>query len=159
MPPVKSSDGPVAVTGASGYVGAHVVIALMKRGYEVRACVTDLNNPDKTDHLKALNDAGHPGSLELFSGNLLQAGSYDKTFDGCTAVLHVGTAMGYGNANNPRQVYDGAINGTQNVLGSVKKSRQRQAFYLHEFLCRHRSPIPAGLQVHGKGLGFGQPRE
>ena len=42
MPAVKSSDGPVAVTGASGYVGSHVVVALMKRGYTVHACVTDL---------------------------------------------------------------------------------------------------------------------
>ena len=55
MPAVRSSDGPVAVTGASGYVGSHVVIALMKRGYTIHACVTDLNNPDKTKPLLALN--------------------------------------------------------------------------------------------------------
>ena len=43
MPAVKSLDGPVAVTGASGYIGSHVVVALMKHGYTVHACVTDLN--------------------------------------------------------------------------------------------------------------------
>ena len=69
MPSVTPSNGPVAVTGASGYVGSQVVIALMKRGYTVHACVTDLNNSDKTDHLKAQNDAGHAGRLELFAAH------------------------------------------------------------------------------------------
>ena len=122
MPSVTSADGPVAVTGASGYVGTHVVIALMKRGYRVRACITDLNNPNKTEHLMALNDAGHTGSVELHKANLLEEGSYDAPFADCAAVLHAGTAMGYGGANNPCQVYDGAVNGTQNVLTSVRRA-------------------------------------
>ncbi|MFW9873156.1 MAG: NAD-dependent epimerase/dehydratase family protein [Candidatus Thorarchaeota archaeon] len=114
-------DGPVAVTGTSGYVGSHIVVALMKHGYTVHACVTDLNNPDKTEHLLKLNKGEYPGHLKLFSANLLKEGSYDKPFTGCSAILHAGTPMGYGGTNNPRQVYDGAINGTKNVLNSVKK--------------------------------------
>ena len=121
MPAVTSSKGPVAVTGASGYVGSHVVIALMKRGYTVHACVTQLNNPDKTDHLLALNGGNYPGHLELFAANLLEESSYDVPFQDCSAVLHVGTPMGYAGANNPRQIYDGAVNGTKNVLDSAKK--------------------------------------
>ncbi|MDP7638113.1 MAG: NAD-dependent epimerase/dehydratase family protein [Candidatus Hydrogenedentes bacterium] len=122
MASVTSADGPVAVTGASGYVGAQVVIALMKRGYTVNACVREANNPDKIDHLLALNKEGHPGKLALFSANLLDQGSYDLPFAGCSAVFHVGSAMGYGNLNDPQQVYDGAIDGTKNILGSVKKT-------------------------------------
>ncbi len=121
MPAVTSSDGPVAVTGASGYVGSHVVIALIMRGYTVHACVTDPNNPDKTEHLLALNGGAYPGRLELFTANLLEAGSYDTPFTDCSAVLHAGTPMAYGGVNNPRQIYDGAVNGTKNVLNSVKK--------------------------------------
>jgi nucleoside-diphosphate-sugar epimerase len=122
MPSVAPSNGPVAVTGASGYVGSHVVVALLKRGYSVRACVTDPGNPDKTDHLEAMNEAGHPGQLELWRGNLLEEGSYDAPFEGCSAVLHVGTAMGYGGANDSRQVYEGAVGGTRNILTSLKKA-------------------------------------
>ena len=120
MPAVTSTDGPVAVTGASGYIGSHVVISLLKRGYNVRACITDANNPDKTEHLLALNSAGYSGNVELHTANLLDDGSYDAPFAECSAVLHVGTAMGYGGANNPRQVYDGAVNGPANVLRSVQ---------------------------------------
>ncbi len=122
MPSVTSAEGPVAVTGASGFIGSQVVIALMKRGYTVHACVREPDNPDKVDHLNALNNVGYDGKMELFAANLLDHGSYDEAFAGCSAVLHVGTAMGYGGANNPQQVYDGAIDGTKNILDSVKKA-------------------------------------
>jgi nucleoside-diphosphate-sugar epimerase len=122
MPAVTPADGPVAVTGASGHIGSHVVIALVKRGYTVRACVTDPNNPDKTAHLIALNSGVYPGRVEIRTGNLLEEGSYDDAIAGSCAVMHVGTPMGYANVNRPRQVYDGALNGTKNVLNSIKKA-------------------------------------
>jgi len=87
----------------------------------VRACVTDISNRDKTGFLRTLGDA-HPGNVTLHQANLLEGGSYDAPFADCCAVLHVGTPMGYGGANNPQQVYDGAIAGVRNVVGSVKKS-------------------------------------
>ena len=144
MPSVTSSTGPVAVTGASGYVGSQVVIALMKRGYTVHACVTDLGNPEKTQHLEALNAADHPGHLELFAANLLEASSYDRPFEDCCAVLHVGTAMAYGGANNPRQVYDGALDGTQNVLDSAKKAGSVKRFVYTSSFAAIGHPAPPG---------------
>ncbi len=122
MPSVTSSDGPVAVTGASGYIGSHTVIALLKRGYQVRACIRDATNASKTEHLLALNDLDYSGSVELHTANLLEEGSYDKPFAECCAILHVGTPMGYGGVNNPQQVYDGAISGTQNIMNSLQKT-------------------------------------
>ncbi len=143
MPAVKPTDGPVAVTGASGFIGSHTVMALMKRGYDVHACVTDLSNTDKTGFLLAMNDQ-FPGKLALYQANLLQDGSYDDAFRECSAVLHVGTAMGYGGANKPQQVYDGAVNGTNNILGSVERaSTVRRLVYTSSFAAISH-PAPAG---------------
>lgn len=144
MPAVTSTDGPVAVTGASGYIGSHVVISLLKRGYNVRACITDANNPDKTEHLLALNSAGYSGNVELHTANLLDDGSYDAPFAECSAVLHVGTAMGYGGANNPRQVYDGAVNGTANVLRSVQAAGTVKRFIYTSSFAAIGHPAPPG---------------
>lgn len=115
MPAVKPSDGPVAVTGASGYIGLHAVISLMKRGYTVHACVRE-KIPIKIDPLNALNNGNYPGKMELFTANLLDEGSYDTPFKDSVAVLHIATRWG-----TPPQVYEGAVTGTQNVLASVGK--------------------------------------
>ena len=44
MSVISSSDGPVAVTGASGYIGSWIVRDLVDQGYQVRACVRDANS-------------------------------------------------------------------------------------------------------------------
>ncbi len=143
MPSVDPTKGPVAVTGASGYVGSHCVGALLKRGYTVHACVTDVDDPEKTGHLHAL-DAAHPGNVKLFAGDLFVPGSYDESLEGCCAVLHVGTAMAYGGKHGPRSVYDGAVEGTGNVLGSVKKAGTIRRFvYTSSFAAIHH-PAPSG---------------
>ncbi len=146
MPIAKPTDGPVAVTGASGFVGSHVVTALVKRGYAVRACVTDPSDPNKTRHLEALNALPAPGRVELFRANLLEEGSYDEAFDGCAGILHVGTAMGYGGKNDSRQVYDGAVEGTRNVLRSIAKAGTiRRLVYTSSFAAIGH-PAPPGYR-------------
>jgi nucleoside-diphosphate-sugar epimerase len=116
----------------------------LKRGYNVRACITDPDNPDKTVHLLALNNADYSGNVELHTANLLDNGSYDRPFAECSAILHVGTAMGYGGANNPRQVYDGAVSGTSNVLASVRKAGTVKRFIYTSSFAAIGHPAPPG---------------
>jgi nucleoside-diphosphate-sugar epimerase len=144
MSSVKPSGGPVAVTGASGYVGSHVVIALLKHGYTVHACVTDAKDPTKVEHLQALSKEGYPGELKLYTANLLEPGSYDRPFADCSAVLHVGSVMGYGGDDTPREMHDGAISGAKNVLESVKRiGTVKRVVYTSSFAAMNH-PAPGG---------------
>ena len=70
MPAISPSDGPVAVTGSSGYIGSWIVEDLVAQGYNVRACVRDASRGDKVDHLVALGKDG-AGSVELAEGDLV----------------------------------------------------------------------------------------
>ncbi|SVC32249.1 uncharacterized protein METZ01_LOCUS285103, partial [marine metagenome] len=56
MAGISKADGPVAVTGSSGYIGSRIVEDLMEQGYEVNACVRDSSNARKVDHLINLNE-------------------------------------------------------------------------------------------------------
>ena len=118
-----SSDGPVAVTGASGFVGSHIVKNLVEHGYDVRACVRDASRQDKTFYLKDMDKCG-PGNVQIFSCDLFEAkhGVYDEPFSGCSATIHAAAAMGTDTENyeppSPLKMYESILDMTRGVLRS-----------------------------------------
>ena len=146
MSTISKTDGPVAITGAAGYIGSHTAHAFLERGYTVRACVTNANAPDKVNHLKAMNDEDLPGSLEIVEGNILQEGSYDAPFSDCSAVLHVGTPMLYGGENTPRETYDGMVDGIKKVLQSATNAGTVKRFVYTSSFAAIGHPAPSGYQ-------------
>ena len=141
---VSPTDGPIAVTGASGYIGSWIVHDLMEQGYNVRACVRDSGNPQKIDHLLAMNENSDlTGNVELFVGDLFKPGSYDETFKGCCAVIHAGATVGY-NKETPQQVYDGCFTEVRHVITSVKESGTVKRFVFTSSFAAVGHPRPAG---------------
>ncbi len=108
------------VTGASGFIGTHVVRELLERGHRVRATVRDASDEGKTAHLRELPGAGE--GLELFGADLMKPGSFDEAIAGCEWVFHVASAV-FLNAKDPqREIIDPAIEGTNNVLDAIEKA-------------------------------------
>ncbi len=112
------SNKAVCVTGASGFIAAHIVRELLERGYRVRGTVR--KSPQNYPFLLALPGAAE--RLELVEANLLTTGSYDKIVEGCDFVLH--TASPYTmNVKNPQtDLVDPAVKGTESILESCLKS-------------------------------------
>ncbi|MEM7015708.1 MAG: NAD-dependent epimerase/dehydratase family protein [Pseudomonadota bacterium] len=140
---VSPADGPVAVTGASGYIGSWIVQDMVEQGYTVRACVRDPGKPDKVDHLLALNNENLRGKVELCAADLFEPGSYDEAFAGCSAAIHAGAAVGY-NKETPQQVYDGCFTEVGHVVESVKKSGTVKRFVFTSSFAAVGHPRPAG---------------
>lgn len=131
--PVSASDGPVAVTGSGGFIGSHVVLNLVKHGYEVRACVRDSSKLLNSAHLSAMNHIG-PGSVTLHNCDLTIPGDYDDVFKGCTCVFHAAAEMGNLEGSTPQKVYDGCFGATQMIMDSIKKSGSvRRLVYTSSF--------------------------
>jgi nucleoside-diphosphate-sugar epimerase len=140
---VSPADGPIAVTGASGYIGSWMVKDMMEQGYTVRACVRDTTNPAKIDHLLALNNEDLRGSVELFEADLLNPGSYDSAFKGCSAAVHTGAAVGF-NKETPQEVYDGCFTQNEHIVESVKKSGSIKRLVFTSSFAAVGHPRPAG---------------
>ena len=143
MPSIHKDDGPVAVTGSSGYIGSWIVQDLVEQGYQVRACVRDMNQPQKVDHLLSMNSADLPGSVELVEGDLFNKGSYDNAFADCSAVIHAGATVGY-NKETPQEVYDGCFTEVDHVLESAKKSGNLKRFVFTSSFAAVGHPRPEG---------------
>lgn len=142
-PGVSPSHGPVAVTGASGYIGSWIVRDLVEQGYETRACVRDPNAPEKVDHLRSLNEQGLRGNVQIFQGDIFDKGSYDDAFADCCAVIHAGAAVGY-NRETPQQVYDGCFTECEHVLESAMKSNALRRFVFTSSFAAVGHPRPEG---------------
>jgi nucleoside-diphosphate-sugar epimerase len=140
---LSPDDGPVAVTGASGYIGSWIVRDFLEQGYNVRACVRDSSIANKVDHLIAMNDLGFEGRMELFEGDLFKPNSYDKAFDGCCAVIHAGATVGF-NEESPQEVYDGCFTEVEHVLNSVKKTDSVKRFVFTSSFAAVGHPRPEG---------------
>jgi dTDP-L-rhamnose 4-epimerase len=74
----------VLVTGGAGFIGSHVVDALVAAGHGVR--VLDLR----------AGDAPSPTSVELVRGDLRDAGTVQQALDGVDAVCHQAAMVGLG---------------------------------------------------------------
>ncbi|MGP1309608.1 MAG: NAD-dependent epimerase/dehydratase family protein, partial [Phycisphaerales bacterium] len=75
----STSPRTVAVTGATGFVGRHLVAELTRRGHAVRAL---LHTPSKAD---ALPIAG----VTLVEGGIFDRSAVSRLVDGADALIHL----------------------------------------------------------------------
>jgi len=143
MPAISPRNGPVAVTGASGYIGSWIVRDLVEQGYQVRACVRDIKRSKKVDHLLAMNNMHLRGKIELWQGDLFKAGSYDKAFKGCAGVIHAGASIGH-NSETPQKVYDGCFTEVRHVIESAQKAGTVKRFVFTSSFAAVYHPEPQG---------------
>jgi len=111
----------VAVTGAGGFIGSHLVDALVRSGAEVTAIVR-YNSGARVGNLDFLDPEVRAATTVAF-GNIEDSDFIYQTLEGMDVVLHLGAliAIPY-SYEAPRSYVRANIEGTLNVLQAGRRS-------------------------------------
>ena len=112
---------PALVTGASGFLGWHVVQVLRQRGIPVRALV---RRPEAVTGLDA----------ELVVGDLRDSAAVERAVSGCGLVFHVAADYRLW-LRHPEEMFASNVGGTRNVLEAARKSGVERVVYTSTVGC------------------------
>jgi dihydroflavonol-4-reductase len=120
------------VTGATGCVGANVVAALLKQGYDVRAMRRATSSLDALDGLDP----------QLVVGDVLDAPSLGRAITGCKLVFHVAAVSDYWRTSR-ELIYEVNVEGTRKVLAAARACGVERLVY---------TSSSGALGVPGRGI-------
>jgi dihydroflavonol-4-reductase len=109
----------VLVTGGSGYVGSHTLVAAVDAGHDVRTTIRDLG---RADQVRALVEAGgaDPSAIEFAAADLTSDTGWADAVAGVDGVLHVASPIPLAQPGDPDDLVVPARDGTLRVLRAAR---------------------------------------
>ncbi|MGL3804794.1 SDR family oxidoreductase [Paeniglutamicibacter sp. R2-26] len=115
-------DERVLVTGGSGFLGAHCIVALLERGYRVRTTVRTMDGAAGVR--AALRMAGHGGDdagvLEVLAADLASDTGWAEAVSGCASVLHTASPFPVTAPRDENELIVPARDGALRVLRAAR---------------------------------------
>lgn len=147
----------VMVTGASGFVGVHVVRRLLDDGHRVRALV---RTPARLrHHLAMLGVDADDAPLDVVRGDMTDADSVRGAVSGCDQAVHAAATFSYLRADAERMLRENVV-GTTTVLDAAIEAGCSTVVHVSSIIALarpgatldHRSPlgIPIGPYSRSK---------
>ena len=110
----------ILVTGSDGFIGSHLVEALVVQGYEVRAFVlyNSFNNWGWLDKCSPEIE----GKFEVFKGDIRDPYGVKEAMQGCDVVMHLAALVAIPfSYHSPNTYAETNINGTLNILQAARE--------------------------------------
>lgn len=108
------------VTGISGFLGLHLAIKLLKKGYKVRGTLRDLKKIDKINEIIA-EHCGNRAQVDLVKGELTNPHHWDNAMENIDYVFHVASPLPYDMKKSEEDLIIPAREGTVNVIYAAIK--------------------------------------
>lgn len=105
------------VTGATGFIGANLVRALLQDGYSVRALVRPQSRLSNLEHL----------DIERVTGNLLSP-HLDSLLQGCQVLFHCAAHYSLWQRDRP-SLYQQNVLGTRSILAAARQAGIERIVY------------------------------
>ncbi|MEM9375897.1 MAG: aldehyde reductase [Pseudomonadota bacterium] len=116
----------VLVTGATGFIASHTILALIQKGYEVRGTA---RSASKAEQLNATLStyAGKPIEVELVSADLTRDEGWAEAMHGITYLQHLASPFPTNVPKDPNELILPAKDGALRVLKAGKAAGVKRA--------------------------------
>lgn len=133
----------VLVTGGSGFLGAHCIVALLQRGYRVR---TTVRSPAREQEVRDMVRIGgaDPDGLEFAHAELGADAGWQDAVSGCAYVLHVASPFPPAKPDHEDDLIVPAREGTLRVLKAARGGGVRRVVVTSSFAAVGYRPTPDG---------------
>jgi len=107
----------ILVTGGAGFVGSHLVDALLLEGHAVRVL----------DDLSSGNRQNLPNHIEFVYGDVTDAATVEQAFDGIDACFHLAAIASVTRSSREwRRTHEVNLTGTINIFDQARRFRGRR---------------------------------
>jgi dihydroflavonol-4-reductase len=119
---------PVVVTGASGFIAKHILLALLVAGHTVRGT---LRTPSRADEVRAalrpnLSDPAALDRLSFVTLDLDRNDGWDEAMAGAAALLHTASPFPLATPRDPGDLIRPAVEGTRRALSAAAEAGVRR---------------------------------
>ncbi|HSM94589.1 MAG TPA: aldehyde reductase [Rhizomicrobium sp.] len=123
----------VLVTGGSGFVGAHCIVALLKAGHTARTTIRNLVREEEVRDM--IREGGEePGErVEFFAADLESDDGWDDAVTDCEYVLHVASPFPSGPPMHEDDLIVPAREGALRVLGAARDAGVKRVVLTSSF--------------------------
>ena len=113
----------ILLTGASGFLAAHVLNSLLRHGYSVRGTVRNEGSASKVrkTHSHLLNGDDSRLSFAIVQ-DIVKPGAFDEAVKGVDGVIHTASPFQLQVEDNERDLLEPALKGTTEILKAVQKN-------------------------------------
>ncbi len=113
------------VTGGAGFIGSHIVGALLQQGDSVR--VLDNFSSGKRENLAAVTSPGTAGRLEVIAGDLRDPAQLADAVRGVDVVFHEAAFVSVPESlERPQECFDVNVGGTSLLLEAARQAGVRR---------------------------------
>ncbi|MDR3350174.1 MAG: NAD-dependent epimerase/dehydratase family protein [Prevotellaceae bacterium] len=108
----------IAITGASGYIGSHVVDQALRKGYDVRILVrADVNRPDWAEK-----------GVEVFKGDIRNEDALIPFLTDVDYLIHC-AAVNTPSSKRRKDIFESNVDGVKLILRTAKKQGVKKIVY------------------------------